>query len=312
MEITVGIVALLIALASAYFTWQNLWPGRRVLDVSIVPPQPLISEIAQNEPKVEISVDGKQLVGNPYLVSFSLTSTGRHDIPSAAFDQQKPLTVDIGAPVAKVLGVVSSPPQGSEPTWSPTPQGIEIGPTLISRGQSLSIQMICTEEPQADALRVRRDLIDVEVRTRQESPGSSTLRSRRGAIGAAVSAFFLGVAIFPVVLLLLLGSVGRDLFEDFIFPPQVEIVPERPSAGSGIELQGTNYGEGDEVVIHLQSEVDVAQHYEDLCWTTVGPGGDFALRCRLPEDIRPGPAELTVAQFSDTGLHFQYVDIVIS
>jgi len=78
----------------------------------------------------------------PHLIEISLTSKGRRDIPSAAFDRGRPLAFDVGAPIVAVLQTVCDPASSPTPPVSYEGRTLRIGPELIARNQVITVSLL--------------------------------------------------------------------------------------------------------------------------------------------------------------------------
>jgi hypothetical protein len=90
-------------------------------------------------PGIEVRRGGR-LLADPYVVQVHLVNEGRRDIPSAAFDQQRPLTLDVGAPILEILKATGSPECEVPVTIQGT--SVQIGPALIVRRQRMAFSLL--------------------------------------------------------------------------------------------------------------------------------------------------------------------------
>lgn len=107
-------VTLLIGIA----TLLVMWVPRQRLYYRAPPATPLLAPGIKGIADLEIRHDGRRLA-DPYLLEITMTARGRRDIPSSAFDQDRPLGFDLGAGIVKVLQVRCSPASSLTPQ-SPT------------------------------------------------------------------------------------------------------------------------------------------------------------------------------------------------
>ena len=133
-------VSAAVALAGVLSTWAMVrWSGPRreliyrVVDVVPVPmPMPMRQS---SDPK-------SRRPGSAHIVQLQLANRGRHDIPSSAFDQDRPLILDVAAPILAVLKIGSGPTRYDGPPVHAEGTGIALRPALIKRGQKITISLL--------------------------------------------------------------------------------------------------------------------------------------------------------------------------
>jgi hypothetical protein len=126
---------------------------------------------------LEIRYGVGSLLASPYFLTIELTSRGRKDIPTEAFDHGQPLTLDVNSPVVKVIQVLSEPETLQPPKITFTGTELRVGPNLIGRQQKITI-MVLTDGGQP-LLSCRSPIRDVEI---MERPGDSPDWMRAAAL----------------------------------------------------------------------------------------------------------------------------------
>lgn len=85
----------------------------------------------------------EQQVKDPYVVEIVLTNVGRKDIPSTAFDRQRPLVFGVGAYIIAILDVRRSLPGTPQPEcdfdWG---SFVEMKPELLPARQEITISVL--------------------------------------------------------------------------------------------------------------------------------------------------------------------------
>lgn len=71
-----------------------------------------------------------------------LTCHGRRDIPSSCFDQDQPVTVDLGVPILDVLDSHSHPVGAQEPRAAASGTTLRIGPGRIRAGARITYHFL--------------------------------------------------------------------------------------------------------------------------------------------------------------------------
>lgn len=98
----------------------------------------------------------EQVLAAPHVLWIVLTNTGRRDIPSSAFDQGRPLVLDVGIAIVEVLGDLSN-----RPSVTAEHTTLSIEPTLIRQRQSISFTLLC--DGRKPTLTCHSPLIDVRI-----------------------------------------------------------------------------------------------------------------------------------------------------
>jgi hypothetical protein len=112
--------------------------------------------------------DGWGVLADPRVVTIDLTSRGRRDIPSDAYDKNQPLQLDAGAPVVEVLQVTSSVAARPAPPVTADGTLLSIGPGLIGKRQDITITIL-TDGGQPALILHADPFIDVRVRAAEAS-----------------------------------------------------------------------------------------------------------------------------------------------
>jgi hypothetical protein len=121
--------------------------------------------------------DGKKL-SDPYVLEIKLASKARRDIPSASFDQGKPLRLDVGVPIITLNKTWSFPESAVMPRVEIDGTALRIGPDLIHKRQTMIFSVLVDG---VDArLNCQSPLIDV--RLRRENQYQARLEGSKKAI----------------------------------------------------------------------------------------------------------------------------------
>lgn len=143
--------------------------------------------LVQSTPRatLEVKVNGIE-VRDPHLVEFRLVSNSRADIPSAAFDAGRSLTIRVEPGSAVVVGdiadkgIMTTGGDGNGREW----EQFDIGPQLIRSGSTLSLDFISSGPP---TISVSSPLIDVPVVNVSSKPSRSDV---------AISWFVFALSVF--------------------------------------------------------------------------------------------------------------------
>jgi hypothetical protein len=141
------------------------WAPRQRLLYGAVRAAPLLTAAADVQ-DLEVRHRG-HVLSSPHLMEIILTSKGRRDIPSSAFDSGRPLALDVGASIVEVLEIVCEPESSPTPPITYDGTTLWLGPELIGRRETISVSLLidgshprlrCKEATIAQVSVLRRDL----------------------------------------------------------------------------------------------------------------------------------------------------------
>jgi hypothetical protein len=159
-----AIVGILGAVAVIWVTLTVGFPKRRLYyQMRAVAPLMTAPEGVRGD--LELRHRGRMLV-DPRALTVELVSRGRKDIPSDAYNDGKPLKLDLGAPIVEVLQVASEPATLPVPAVAADGTSMNIGPSLIGKRHTITITVL-TDGGQP-GLTCQSPLIDVQVRRRTD------------------------------------------------------------------------------------------------------------------------------------------------
>jgi len=122
----------------------------------------------------------------PYELDIKLAGRGRKDIPSDAFDDRNPLTLDVGTRIVKIIGATSVPKTTPTPPIAAAGTSLKIGPGLIGKRQKITIRIrIDGNRDRRRRLTCQSPLIDVQ--------------AKEGSPVTAVGAFWTGSGILGFI-----------------------------------------------------------------------------------------------------------------
>jgi len=134
VTLILGVLGVWAAFKAANPRQELAWQVRAIV--------PLLSDAASHQVRdtVQIRVDG-QVLQSAQVVELYLINRGRRDIPTEAFDQKRPLRIDVGASIVKVLNRVDSPGV-RPPQITSEDSALTLGPDLFKRGQAVSVSLL--------------------------------------------------------------------------------------------------------------------------------------------------------------------------
>ena len=154
-----AVVALLVGIAGAAISYIVGYPRRRLFYM-LWSSVPLIAGPKDSAKELEVKHLGTALK-TPQLVEIGMISRGRKDIPSSAYDQGRPIRLDLGTPILDILKVANLPESSQTPAIVIDGTALAVGPSLIAKGQRISVVVLTDSSHQK--LSCSGSLIDVRI-----------------------------------------------------------------------------------------------------------------------------------------------------
>lgn len=183
VAVVIGIVTVVIQL----FSHRRQNPKRRLNYNYTLIPMVFLKTPASREVTVKV---GDKVLAEPYFLTFTIESVSRVDIPSASFDDGKPLEFDLGgAVVHKVIEELNG-----GVAVNTTEASLQVAPQLIGREATTIVAIIVDGKPRPKP--PRKVLLDVDVVEFDRSDGQHLPRWRRKLPGLSESLAFTYFGIF--------------------------------------------------------------------------------------------------------------------
>jgi hypothetical protein len=270
------VVGILVAGVGVIYARKQSRPPRRVLRVDAPAPVPLLATESAAEIGIEVKRNGLAL-NDPRLITLTLDSDGDYDIARTAFDDNRPIAVDLGAPIIELLQQKGITASFDETT-------LRLGPDLIKKGSRASLLVLVDGPASTDSLaaQIAASLIDVSVVTSSQT----TIARRRGAAGTAAVLGGTAVALVPFVL------AGWAFYVD-VRGASTSADPGHGAAGSEVRLEGSHFA-AFEVVSFRGDYTSTAGEDKDLTIgeTQADADGDWELTFTMPDDADIGEVEI--------------------
>ncbi len=149
---------------------------------------------------------GNEILSEPQLLEIGLLNQGRLDIPTTAFDREKPLRLDVGEQIVELLDVTTVPANRAVPDVQIDGSTLLIGPSLIPKRETVVFSLLI-DGPEPRLTCVAPELIDVDVDERHQDGLHDLVRHLLGRRGVPVVS---AAGIISLVLLLVIGLlIGR-------------------------------------------------------------------------------------------------------
>jgi hypothetical protein len=189
-----GVAVAIIAVAVSVALWR-LGPSRRLLTYSVLATVPLLNKEAPDLPESDVRVIVRRhTLRRPYVTSVHIESRSRRDIRSVDFDQNRPLTFDVGVPVFELLSREDLHKNSPHINLGIEGSKVTIEPTLIRRRQVIRLDLLTDGRP---SVTCNSSLVDVTVR--QQRPDYVEPTTWLRWLGRAWLIFFVpGIALITI------------------------------------------------------------------------------------------------------------------
>lgn len=136
--------------------------GRKIIFYNLAASVPILRNIPEIKSAGLSVIHQGEKLADPHVLEVQLTSKRRRDIPTTAFDQDRPLSIDVGAPIVALLETSFVPDQAPLPAIATEGSSLKIGPALIRRRQEMTL-FVLADGP-SDRLACANPLIDFTLR----------------------------------------------------------------------------------------------------------------------------------------------------
>jgi hypothetical protein len=225
VTVSVALLGLIIAAVALFYGRRAVFPPRRRVTLFVHAARIAPAESANRGLHARI---------------VTVRNTGRHAIESSRFDRERPLTVDLGAPLRQARTVAAPRP---EMRIQVRGSAIEFGPELLNPGESITAEVFADHAVarSSGAASSGHVLIDTVVEVRWKRP-PGPLRRRAPRVALAL----------PLIYLLAIGwANGRyDALNYFTAGPTASISPDHGPSRGCVTIRGKGFGidEGIEIV----------------------------------------------------------------
>jgi hypothetical protein len=176
----VGVAGVAAVAVAAWVGWAAVNPRRR-LSYGM----PVVTRLLNAGTDVRQSLEvrrGGVLLADPHVLEVVLISRGRLGIPSSAFDKDKPLTLDVGAPIIEVLQTTTTA-GGAVPGYGIDGSTLTIGPDRIGRRQTITFSLL-VDGPRPTLTCPQPPLNDVQIRKSDSTRSDTAAAAVAGAMAA--------------------------------------------------------------------------------------------------------------------------------
>lgn len=288
--VVLTVVGIAVTGVGVAYARKQASPPKRVLRVDVPPSAPLLATDSAAEIGIEVKRDGLALT-DPRLITLTLDSDGDYDIARTAFDDNRPIAVDLGAPIVELL-------QQKGITASFDGTTLFLGPDLIKKGTRASL-LILVEGPANTgslAAQIAASLIDVAVVTSSQS----AISRRRGV------AETLALVSLVAVALAFLGFLAWAFYID-VRGASTSADPGHGAAGSAVRLVGDHFAEF-EVVDFDADYTSTTGEDKDLAIesTQADADGHWEVTFTMPTDADIGEVSITAegSKYTTDFIHF--------
>jgi hypothetical protein len=189
-----GVVVGLLAIAATVWVTLRAANPKRRLYYAMLADTPLITGRHHLSKELKVTYGTRELA-SPRVVNIRLTSRGRRDIAREAFDEGKPLRLDLGTPIIECVKVTTSPPDRPDPSYAVDGSKLLIGPSHFGRRQTTVFSLL-VDGKTPEIAKPPRSLVDVDLRP--EDPQAQ--ESARWLAGAGGVMVFQGGIVLALIL----------------------------------------------------------------------------------------------------------------
>jgi hypothetical protein len=157
-----GIVVGLLAIAATVWVTLRAANPKRRLYYAWLSDTPLITRQHDLSEELKVTYGTRQLV-KPRIVTVQLVSRGRRDIAREAFDEGKPVCLDLSTPIVQCVKVATSPSDRPDPSYALDGSKLLIGPSHFGKRQTTVFSLLLDGKT-PEIVRPQQSLIDVEIR----------------------------------------------------------------------------------------------------------------------------------------------------
>ncbi|MBU2664002.1 IPT/TIG domain-containing protein [Actinoplanes bogorensis] len=323
LTLIVALIALVVGIFAARYGRRALFPAKRRLMFSALPPAPLLAAESVADHGVSVTYQGRDLT-NPHVATISVENNGRHALSSDQFDQDRPIVIDVGVPIRAILKASMIPDSGRAFKNGTDGTEIRLGPDLLNPGETLVLQVLTDGVPETSDLdgRITAFLGDTKLDYRIDN-GRTSSRGVGAVAGAAVVAAMLFIVVG--------GAVAYAVNK--IGEVDVSMTPDNGPTGTAVTVTGSDFDRYEVITVLIdpmpvwitpsptpapsdESSSDSPQPSPSPSLTRVDQppvaqvqadkDGDFTATFTVPPGYPKGRLELTVRGESDSGDQYSY------
>jgi hypothetical protein len=157
-----GIVVGLLAIAATVWVTLRAANPKRRLYYAWLTDTPLITRQQDLSEELIVTYGARHLV-SPRIVTVQLVSRGRRDIVREAFDEGKPVCLDLSTPIVQCVKVTTSPSDRPDPSYALDGSKLLIGPSHFGKRQTTVFSLLLDGKT-PEIIKPQQSLIDVEIR----------------------------------------------------------------------------------------------------------------------------------------------------
>jgi hypothetical protein len=286
--VTLGIalLGLLVATAGALYQRRGLFPPKRRLTLSELPPAPLLADESASAAGVKVTYQGRELA-DPYVTTLSVENTGKHAINEDQFSKGRAITVDLGTPIRAILKTSVVPGSNAEYFHKVDGNSLLLGPDLLNPGQSVIIQALTERQPKTD---------DLDTRTTWYLGDNTMLEFRDRHVRPRLSKFSILVGVATIVGAVI-GVIA--LLASFLLTPQgmsVSVSPDNGPTGTSVTVAGKGVERFAVIEVEMPKPHTPPTDYQSVAVANTQADGDgqFRVTFDVPSDYEKGAVDIAV------------------
>ena len=102
LMLILALVALVAAALGVIYGRRALFPPKRQLAITALPPVSLLATDLAEDAGIIVSHKDDRLI-SPHVVTLSIENVGKYAVDSDEYDKERPLSIDLGVPVKVIL-----------------------------------------------------------------------------------------------------------------------------------------------------------------------------------------------------------------
>jgi hypothetical protein len=142
------VAAAIVAIIITVLLWYIGTP-RRLLIYSLFSDTALLASRVRELTGSDLTVSlHTEILSDPHVVSVRVESRSRRDIRGTDFESDKPLVIDVGTPILKILDCETGGTAMPAVCVGTSGSALNIGPALIKRHQVIAVNLLTDAKPQ--------------------------------------------------------------------------------------------------------------------------------------------------------------------
>jgi hypothetical protein len=136
------VIGILMACGAVFGYISKRLRARKIISYELLVSVPFLRNLPEIKSAGLSVIHHGEKLANPHLLQVRLTSKSQRDIPTSAFDQRRPLCIDVGAPIVALLEARYNPDQAPLPKVTTAGTTLQIQPCKIRHRQDMTFSVL--------------------------------------------------------------------------------------------------------------------------------------------------------------------------